>query len=140
MTLKFLGFIIVSANRSAFVPREQCFANRAFREFFAFPPYCRHALPPFRSRRGLEPIRMIRIIRRISRRTSFYLCICGSTRRRAGPATRSSLRCSGTVASNTPRTHSEKEGEGKNRFLLRMVKGEFTLDSHACYMSRRKCA
>jgi len=39
LTLKLLEFIIVSANRSVFVPREQCSVGRAFREFFFFPSF-----------------------------------------------------------------------------------------------------
>lgn len=123
--LEFLGFITVSANRSVFVPREQCSADWAFREFSPFLLTATDIFAPSSSlfpslylplsHRGagsLESIRTIRIISRISGRTdeqTSYLCICGNTRRRAGPATSSSHRCSGTVASNTRRIRSRKK-------------------------------
>lgn len=117
--LEFSGFITVSANRSVFVPREQCSADWTFREF---SPFLLTAADLFASSSSLfmylslESIRMIRIIRRISGRTS-YLYTWSNTRHRAGPATRSNHRCSGNVASNTRRTRSEKR-IGKNVFFF----------------------
>jgi len=80
--LEFFGFITVSANRSVFVPREQCSADWAFREFSPFLLTAGDIFAPSSSffiYLSLESIRMIRIIRRISGRTDKPTCTLVAT-------------------------------------------------------------